>query len=105
MSGEKVFNFSAEYACGQLLFHLKHSKLNYLLKETPYSAYITIRKKLLKSVDREAFESNANVQIYTSANLKDVEKENTRLNERNLEVERKFALITNKFEQLEIKCG
>ena len=42
MTGE---NSSAEFACGQILFTLKHSKLNYIVKETPYSAYITINKE------------------------------------------------------------
>ena len=53
MTGEKVSQVSADFACGQLLFNLRNSNLNYLVKETPYSAYITIRKKLVK----EAFEA------------------------------------------------
>ena len=55
MTGEKLSQFSAEFACGQILFSLKNSNLNYLVRETPYSAYITIRKKLVK----EAFETSA----------------------------------------------
>ena len=38
----------AEKACGQILFCLKMSNLNYMVKETPYSAYVTIRKKFTK---------------------------------------------------------
>ena len=45
MAGEK----SPEFACGQILFCLKTSQLNYVVKETPYSAYITIRKRFVKS--------------------------------------------------------
>ena len=41
---------SAEFACGQLLYNIKMSKLNYMVKETPYSAYITVRKKFVKGV-------------------------------------------------------
>ena len=37
-----------EKACGQILFCLKMSNLNYMVKETPYSAYVTIRKKFTK---------------------------------------------------------
>ena len=40
---------SAEKACGTILFCLKMSKLNYMVKETPFSAYVTIRKKFVKS--------------------------------------------------------
>ena len=42
-----------ERACGQILFGLKMSNLNYMVKETPFSAYITIRKKFLKSYQPE----------------------------------------------------
>ena len=40
---------SPEYHCGQILYFLKMSKLDYMLKETPYSAYINIRKKFIKN--------------------------------------------------------
>ena len=39
---------SQDFACGQVLFSLKTSKLNYLVNETPYSVYITIRKKFMR---------------------------------------------------------
>ena len=87
MNGEKFPNSSAEFACGQLLFNLKNSRLNYLLKETPYSAYITIRKKLIKSVDGEALETVTNDKYDIHENLQRVKKENTRLTERNVDVE------------------
>ena len=45
--------FTAEKACGQLLICLKMSKLNYIVNETPFSAYITIRKKFLRNVEPE----------------------------------------------------
>ena len=44
---------SAEMACGQVLFSLKMSNLNYMVKETPFSAYVTIRKKFVKSAKTE----------------------------------------------------
>ena len=43
---------SPNFACGQVIFNLKMSKLNYVVKETPYSAYITIRKKFICSGDK-----------------------------------------------------
>ena len=45
MTGE----YSAEKACGQVLICLKMSNLNYMVKETPFSAFVTIRKKFLKT--------------------------------------------------------
>jgi hypothetical protein len=44
MAGE----MSPDFECGKILFSLKMSRLNFLVKETPYSAYITIRKKFIK---------------------------------------------------------
>ena len=38
---------SPDYACGQVLFCIKMSKLNYLVQETPYSVDITLRKKFM----------------------------------------------------------
>ena len=45
----------------------------------------------------------ANDTIDIDANLKSVEKENSRLRERNLDVEREHALLKIEFEQMEIK--
>ena len=42
-------NLSANSVCNQVLKILKESNLNYLVNETPYSAYITIRKKFVKN--------------------------------------------------------
>ena len=40
----------AENVFGQVMICLRMSKLDYLVKEMPYSAYATIRKKFIKSV-------------------------------------------------------
>ena len=100
MTGE---NSSAEFACGQILFTLKHSKLNYIVKETPYSAYITIRKKLLKPFVREASEDETSESIVVSVNDKNIQNENSKLKDRNLDLERMHALLLIEFEELEIK--
>ena len=52
MTGE----VTAENALGQVLICLRMSKLHYIIKETPYSADVTIRKKFMKSVDGDMFE-------------------------------------------------
>ena len=100
---------SANFACGQILFSLKSSQLNYVLKETPYSAYITIRKKFLKSIEHP--ENNDVNRIMTreeadrdfKEHIKQVEKENTNLRERNTEVERVLALMRIELEEMETK--
>ena len=46
-----VGKVSAENAFGQILICLRMSKLNFILKETPYSGYVTIRKKFVKEVE------------------------------------------------------
>ena len=42
------YDIRAHTVCEQMLSILKTSKLNYLVKETPYSAFVTIRKRFLK---------------------------------------------------------
>ena len=43
----------AEFAFGKVLICLRMSNLDYIVKETPYSAYLTIRKKFSKNVQEE----------------------------------------------------
>ena len=100
MTGDKS---SAEFACGQILFTLKQSKLNYIVKETPYSAYITIRKNLLTPSVREASEDETSESIVVSVNDKNIQNENSKLKDRNLDLERMHALLLIEFEELEIK--
>ena len=42
-------NVSANSVCNQLLKIVKDSNLNYLVNETPYSAYVTIRKTFVRN--------------------------------------------------------
>ena len=43
--------YSANFVCKQILRVIKESELNYLINETPYSSFITIRKKFVKNSD------------------------------------------------------
>ena len=52
----KMASVKAENVFGQVLICLRMSKLDYMVKETPYSAYVTIRKKFIKSVDENMIE-------------------------------------------------
>ena len=44
---------SKENVFGQVLICLRMSKLDYVIKETPYAGYVTVRKKFMKNVDFE----------------------------------------------------
>ena len=44
-----VGSIGASHVCENLLNNVKSSNLNYLVNETPYSAYITIRKMFIKN--------------------------------------------------------
>ena len=43
--------WKANNVCNQVLKVLKESNLNYLVNETPYSAFVTIRKKFVKQME------------------------------------------------------
>lgn len=81
---------SPEIASGQIVHTLKMSQLNYMLQETPYSTYITIRKKFHKEVnqtreDREASVVKENRDITNEKlveKLNSMEKENRELKEK-----------------------
>ena len=94
---------SAHYACGQILFSLKNTKLNYVVKETPFSAYITIRKKFLKSAtDVQNINDDALSDKYLK--LKELEAENSKLKDRNKAVESEYSLLNIDLEEVELKC-
>ena len=101
--------FSANFACGQILFSLKSSKLNYVVKETPYSAYITIRKKFLRSFEQSETDkidevvNTAKPDEVIKAKLQKVEKENVNLKQRNTDVERDLGLLKIESEEIEIR--
>ena len=96
MTGEP----SPHNACGQILFCLKMSQLNYVVKETPYSAYVTIRKKFIHSVGPvpEAPFTNQH-----SENLKHAENELAVLKEKNKDLETRIAMATIELEEAETK--
>ena len=52
----------AENVFGQVMICLRMSKLDFLVKETPYSAYVTVRKKFIKCANEETVE-NRNVGL------------------------------------------
>ena len=64
---------SVDNAFGQVLICLRMSELNYVVKETPFSAYVTIRKKFVKSVEGGKVE-----KVEVIDNLKKVDSDDHR---------------------------
>ena len=87
---------SPHNACGQILFSLKMTKLNYVVKGTPFSAYITIRKKFIQS----SFVPQPDVAI---EKVTATENELVSLKEKNRDLETKLALITFELEETQVK--
>ena len=81
---------SAEFACGQIVYSVKMSQLNYVLQETPYSVNIILRKRfrkeLLQNVKEHCEQSttlNIDEVVVDSIKkkLEHVENENMKLKE------------------------
>ena len=87
---------SPHNACGQILFSLKMSKLNYVVKEMPFSAYVTIRKKFVQS-------SVAPQPYFFVERVSVTEKELISLKEKNRDLETKLGLITFELEETQVK--
>ena len=65
-----VGSIGASQVCENLLNNVKSSNLNYLVNETPYSAFITIRKKLLRHIEeRETGDVTFAADIITNADI------------------------------------
>jgi hypothetical protein len=88
---------SAENVFGQVLICLRMSRLDFLVTETPYAAYVTIRKRFMKTAN--AFE-NVNNVYNIDENLK---LENLNLKEKLKDIQTKSALTVFENEELEIK--
>ena len=82
------------FACEQILYTLKISKLNYLVTETSYSVYLTIRNKFV----REGMESPSATIDSNSKN--EMEAENLAFKEKNADLENRLALTKVEFEEM-----
>ena len=100
-----ISEISAELSCGQILFTLKQSKLNYVVRETPFSAHITIRKKFIKknSDTTENYVDEQKVEGEASRVENNLEKENEDLKLKLGKAERISALHQFANEELEVK--
>ena len=90
---------SAENALGQVLICLRMSKLNFVTRETPYSAHVTIRKKFVKHAEDEVIE-NVNIEV-ERANMGRQTINN--FNEQIKDLLTKNAMLEFEKEELEIK--
>ena len=52
----------ADNVFGQVVICLRMSKLDYMIKETPYSAYVTIRKSLLSLPMKKLLKKNLSTE-------------------------------------------
>ena len=91
-------NFTAENACKNVIASLKKSNLHFMLKETPFSAQVIIRKKLIKPLEWK--KTIQNVQNRKSNTKK--EKENVLLPKVSL-LENELLILKNSFANLKLK--
>ena len=98
-----VAEMSVEKACGQILFCLKMSNLNYMVKETPFSAYVTIRKKFVKK--SETVETNVENNPENDPNdyVKQLERDNALLQKKLKDILTETAHLKFDLEEFEIK--
>ena len=94
-----------ENTLGQLLICLRMSKLHYVVKETPYSAFVTIRKKFVKSSNKDVFESENVVKGSTNeqAEFAELERENFHQKQKLKELGTECAMLQFEKEELGIK--
>ena len=69
----------AKISCDLVLKHLKSSNLNFFLQETPFSAYITIRKSFIKDSSSAIPESNTESAEALNNKIKVLQAENVSL--------------------------
>ena len=65
---------------------------------------LQLERHFLNLLTEKHFEATTKDTIAVNVNNKNIEKENSRLRERNLEVERDHALMIIEFEEIALKC-
>ena len=98
-----AWSTKAENRFGQMLICLRMSRLDFVVKETPYSAYITIRKKFVKGVNEDMIEESKTVDKSNTDEIKNIERENKFLKSKVYELEKVVASLTVENEESEIK--
>ena len=103
---------SPEFACGQILYNIKMSQLNYFLQETPYSVHITMRKRFKKDfklnsevrevLETHSVEENPIIKKELSDKFEAVEKENTELKIRVKDYLKDIGQLEYDIEELEV---
>ena len=69
-----------EFACENVLLSLKVSRLTFSVQETPYSCYITIRKKFVKNYQQQQQTEMSPVTVIENCeDIEDISKENKKL--------------------------
>ena len=67
----------ASVTCSRVLNTIKTSQLDFYLQETPYSAFITIRKKYMKDFKHSTEDLSENIEVENI--IKDLKRENEKL--------------------------
>lgn len=96
-------NSKASFVCNQVLRVIKESNLNYLVNETPYSAFITLRKKFVK--DRVVNEVSEVTTTVDDLALSDVvlRQENIALRQKFKDLEGDKGQLMMTIDELELK--
>ena len=91
-------NWKAENACENVLSCLKKSNLHFVLKETPFSAQVIIRKKLIR------FRYNENIHnIQTTPKIGENDRETAQLKKKIEMLESELKMVNNTFTQFNLK--
>ena len=93
----------AENVFGQMLICLRMSRLDYMVKETPYSAYVTIRKKFSKAVKDEQMEFNTAVNENAIDEVKNVKNDNIFLRQKIEDLEKELSNLRIDKEEMDLK--
>ena len=79
---------SAQAACAHLVEKVKSSNLNYVVRETPYSVFITLRKSFAKTTEK------------ISEHLEEEKNENNLQNDDHDELQSKYEDMLTKYSKL-----
>ena len=98
-------NLTANTVCNQVLKVLKESNLNYLVNETPYSAFVTIRKKFVGPREEQDISDVTLAANHLSFGDKVLAQENAALDHKYKGLESEIGHLKKDIDGLEQKIG
>ena len=90
---------SAQDVCEKLVNQVKSSNLNFVVRETPYSVFITLRKSFIKTTENDSDD----LELVQDGNENNLQNNYDELKRKYEDLENKYDELSDDFKNMKIK--